>query len=79
MPLKLVPPRAGKTPYYAVRGTYLGVYLDRSTKTGSRAKAARSLAKWKDEIERGCLATPNEPTFLDAAVAYMAVSDDRFL
>lgn len=79
MPLKLIPPRPGKTPYYSVRGTHLGTYLDRSTKTGSRAKAAKFLVKWKDEIERGCHAKPAEPTFLDAAVAYMAVNDDRFL
>lgn len=79
MPLKLVPPRIGKTPYYAVRGTHLGVYLDRSTKTGSRSTARQFLAKWKDEIERDCLTKPGEPTFLDAAVAYMAAHDDRFL
>jgi hypothetical protein len=38
MPLKLVPPRPGKTPYWSVRGTYLGRYINRSTKTRSRSR-----------------------------------------
>lgn len=80
MPLKLVPPRAGKTPYWTVRGTYLGVYVERSTKTTERVKAQRSLAIWREEIERGRYAKPGEPTFLDAAVAYMAATgNERFL
>jgi len=28
MPLKLVPPRAGKTPFWSIRGTYLAGSLD---------------------------------------------------
>lgn len=80
MPLKLVPPRAGKTPFYSVRGTHLGTYLDRSTKTPDRTTARKLLAKWKDEIERGAVAIKGEPTFLDAAVAYMAATGiDRFM
>lgn len=80
MSLKLVAPREGKTPFWAVRGTHLGVKLDRSTKTPSRATAAAILRKWKDEIERGVLARPGEPTFLDAAVKYMAATgNERFL
>lgn len=79
MPLKIIPPRKGKTPYYSVRGTHLGVYLDRSTKTASRAEAARFLKLWKDEIDSGAFAKPGEPTFLDAAVPYMASNNDRFL
>jgi hypothetical protein len=31
MPLKLKIPRPGKTPYYSVRGTYLGVYVDKAS------------------------------------------------
>jgi hypothetical protein len=74
MPLKLIAPTPGRSPFYKVRGTHLGVYLDRSTKTAEQATARRLLAKWKDEIERGCLARPGEPTFLDAAVNYMAAT-----
>jgi integrase len=80
MPLKLIPPKPGKTPYYYVRGTHLGVALDRSTKTAERATAARFLKLWKDEIERGALARPGEPTFFDAAVNYMEqTGNERFV
>ena len=80
MPLKIVPPRAGKTPYYYVRGTHLGVSLDRSTKSTERATAAKFLKLWKDEIEQGRFARAKEPTFLDAAVSYMAdTGNDRFV
>jgi 23S rRNA maturation-related 3'-5' exoribonuclease YhaM len=43
MPLKLIPPRKGKTPYWSVRGTYLGQYVDRSTKAVRRAVAKQVL------------------------------------
>lgn len=77
MPFRLVPPRKGKTPYYAVKGTYLGVRLDRSTKTGNRALAGKILKKWEREVERGELAEPGEPTFASAAAAYMKAGGER--
>jgi len=58
MPLKLKPPRKGKTPYYSVRGTHLRVYVDRSTGTGDRKAADRIRRRWIDEIERGLYADP---------------------
>ena len=80
MPLKLVEPREGKTHFYSVRGTYLGQYVDRSTKTAVRTQAAKFLTLWKEEIERGAFARPGEPTFMDAAVNYMAATDnERFM
>jgi len=80
MPLKLVPPRAGKTPYWSVRGTHLGTHLDRSTKTAQQSVARQLLKKWKEEIERGAVARPGEPTFLDAAVKYIAATgNDDYL
>lgn len=80
MPLKIVPPRAGKTPYYSIRGTHLGTYLDRSTQSTERAQASRFLRLWKEEIERGRFTGPDEPNFVDAAVAYMAdTGNDRFV
>jgi integrase len=80
MPLKLVEPREGKTPYYSVRGTYLGVYVDRSTKTADKSQAAKFLTLWREEIQRGAFQRPGEKTFLDAAVAYMAAhADHRYL
>lgn len=80
MPLKLVPPRAGKTPYWSVRGHHLGTYVDRSTKTADKATAARFLKTWREDIERGALTRPGEPTFLDATVNYIAHrGNDEFL
>jgi integrase len=80
MPLKLVEPRKGKTPYYAVRGTYLGQRIDRSTKTRKRALALKLLKKWEGDIERGEFAQPGEPTFASAAIAYMnADGEARFM
>lgn len=80
MPLKLVPPRIGKTPFYAVRGSHLGVYLDRSTKTAEKSLAAKLLKAWKDDIERGAIARPGEPTWLDAVTSYIAATgNDDFL
>jgi integrase len=80
MPLKLIAPRTGKTPYWAVRGTYLGVRLDRSTKSRERTQAAKLLKVWKDDIERGRIARHGEPTFFDAAVNYMAqTGKERFV
>jgi integrase len=77
MPLKLIPPRNGKSPYWSIRGTYLGQYVDRSTKAVKRATAKLALAKWQREIEEGTFSVPNEPTFLSAAVAYMKNGGER--
>jgi integrase len=77
MPLKLVPPRKGWSPYFRVRGTYLGVYVNRSTKTCKRAVANKLLAKWQGDIERGEFAEADEATFASAALAYMKAGGDR--
>lgn len=77
MPLKPIPPRPGKTPYWSIRGTYLGVYVDRSAKTGSGAVARQLLKKWEREIERGEFAERAEPTFASAALSYMAAGGER--
>ena len=77
MPLKLVPPRRGKTRYWSVRGTYLGRYVDRSTKTSKRSVAKQFLEKWQHDIETGEFTIEEEPTFLSAAVDYMKAGGDR--
>ena len=77
MPLKLRPPRAGKTPYYYIRGTYLGVYIEESTGTGRREIAEKLLRKKRDDIERGAVARPGEPTFAEAAINYMTAGGER--
>jgi hypothetical protein len=53
MPLKLVPPRQGKTPFWYVRGSYLGIALDRSTKADKPRVARAVLKRWRTAIERG--------------------------
>lgn len=81
MPLKIVPPRAGKTPNYSIRGTYLGILVDRSAGTPKKAVAEKQLKKLRDAIE--CGEYPEKPkqrdapTFLSAAVKYMKAGRPR--
>ncbi len=81
MPLKLVPPRAGKTPNYSIRGKYLGIAVDRSTGTPKEAVAKRQLKNLETAIECGDYPPkpkqPDAPTFLSAAVAYMKAGRPR--
>jgi integrase len=77
MPIKLVPPRPGKTPNWSGRGTYLGRYINRSTKTRRRSLALKALARWQGEIERGEFTEPGDPTFASAALAYMKAGGER--
>src|SRR5262245_2852258 len=77
MPLKLVPPRKGKSSFWSVRGTYLGVYVDRTTKAGKKNVAIQVLKKIEREIERGEFAQPAELTFAAAALAYMEGGGER--
>lgn len=77
MPLKLIPPRFGRSPYWSVRGTYLGRHVDRSTKASDRKLAQRVLAQWKRDIEQGLFAEPQEPTFASAAINYMEAGGER--
>jgi integrase len=75
MPIKLVPPRSGKSPNWSLRGTYLGIYVDRSAGTDRRALAAQLLRDFQGKIERGEYPekpqAPVGPTFLSAAILYM--------
>ena len=79
MPLKLIPPRPGKTPNYTIRGTYLRIYVERTTGTPDKQRAAQVLKDVKQSIERGeyaakaepAVEAPRPPTFADAALAYL--------
>lgn len=75
MPLKIIEPRKGKTPNLSIRGTYLGVYVDKSCGTDRRSVAREQLAELRGKIERREYPAPAiqsaGPTFLSAAVAYM--------
>lgn len=77
MPLKLKDPRKGKSPNYSIRGTYRGVYVDKSCGTHKRSFALTELKLLEEDIDHGRY-PPKEaptgreqPTFLSAAVAYM--------
>ncbi len=83
MPLKLVPPRKGKSPNFTIRGTYLGIAVDKSSGTHKRSVARTILANLERAIERGeyppkqAAASDRERTFLTAAVAYMEAGRSR--
>ena len=73
MPWKLVPPRKGKTPYWYIRGKYLGIALDDSAGTTEERAARRILKTWREQAERGEFqkkpsSDPAPATFLSAAV-----------
>lgn len=76
MPLKLVPPREGRSPFWRVCGTYLGVRLNKSTKTRKRTVALQALKRIERDIER-CEFTGRETTFAGAAIAYMNAGGER--
>jgi integrase len=80
MPLKLVPPRAGKSPNYRIRGTYYGVPIDCTAGTPDRSKASKALAKLKADIESGAYAPRSGLTFAEAALSYIrSGGEDRFM
>lgn len=82
MPLKLVAPKAGRSPFYRVRGTEFGVYCDRSTQTSDRREAQRFLTQWREEAKQAALQGGRKaaPTFASASLAYMrAGRPTRFL
>jgi integrase len=80
MPLKLVAPRAGKSPNFTIRGTYLGIYVERTAGTPDRAKARQVLNGIKKDIEGGAFKPRKGLTFAGAAMAYIrAGGDDRFV
>lgn len=81
MPLKLVPPRQGKSQNWSIRGTYLKVGVNRSAGTDRRAIAARIMRDIEERIERGEFPEKREtarpPTFLSAAVTYLKARPQR--
>lgn len=89
MPLKLKDPREGKSPNYSIRGTYLGVYVERTAGTPNKRLAQQALDRIKKQIERGEYRQPDagdvepekrEHTFADAALAYLkAGGESAFL
>lgn len=80
MPLRLIAPKAGRTPNWSIRGTHLGVRVERTTGTPRKALAQAMLVRIREEIERGAFVVSGGPTFASAALTYLdAGGDDRFL
>ena len=80
MPLKLCPPRTGKSPNWTIRGTYLGVRVNQTAGTADVKLARKILAKVKDEIESGASSKSGAPTLAVAALKYIeAGGDERFI
>jgi integrase len=84
VPLKLRPPRKGKTPNFEIRGSYLGVHVEVSSGTYKRSVARDKIRAIEECIEKhhqypAPEPTPNsgEPTFVSAAVAYMQAGGER--
>jgi integrase len=83
MPLKLVQARNSKTKNLYIRGTYLGVAVDKSCRTDRRSVAQSILKRIQVGIERGeyppreAAPRPNEPAFLSAALTYMEAGRRR--
>jgi integrase len=78
MPLKLRPPRKGKTPNFEIRGTHLRVRVETSSGTDRRSLARKRLRQIEECIEQhGQYPAPapkhhsGEPTFLSAANKYL--------
>src|SRR6185369_5458125 len=62
---------------FYIRGSYLGVFINESTKTDRKALALKLLKVRENEIERSRLEPANSrTTFLSAAVAYMEAGGD---
>jgi integrase len=82
-PGKLVQARNAKTKNLYIRGTYLGIAVDKSCRTNRRPVAQSILKRIQGEIERGeyppreAAPRANEPTFLSAALAYMEAGRRR--
>jgi integrase len=84
MPLKLVPPRKGKSPNWTIRGTHLKVHVDKTSGTDRRSLARSIRDELERKIERGEYppkeaeaGTREVVTFADAALAYLEAGRRR--
>jgi integrase len=82
MPLTLVKPALGRTPFYRVRGYEAGVSVNRSTGTSDRRTAQGLLNTWREEARRLAVNghKPDVPTFAVAVASYLkADRSHRFI
>ena len=84
MPLRLRPPRAGKTPNFEIRGTHRRCRVETSSGTPKRSEALKELRRIENIIdEHGQYPAPEfkpdpgQPNFVTAAVAYMEAGGER--
>ena len=81
MPLRIVEARSSKTKKLYIRGSHLGVRVDKSCRTDRRSLARSVLKRLEQAIERGEYpprqVSCGEPSFLTAAVAYMEAGRSR--
>jgi integrase len=80
MPYALVPPKAGRSPFWRVRGTEFSIPIDRSTQTSDKRVAAKLLAQWRTEAQQLAVAPPDATsglTFASASIAYMNAGGER--
>lgn len=77
MPLKLIPPREGKSPNWSIRGTHFRVRVDQTAGTPDRKVAAKKLTQIRADIESGEFSRPGAPTFASAALDYIEASGER--
>jgi integrase len=78
MSLRLIPPRKDRSPNWTIRGTHLGVNVNRrSTGTSDRRLALKALKRAEREIEDGTFVEPGAATFASAAVSYMKAGGER--
>jgi integrase len=72
MPLKLIPPRSGRSPNWTIRGAYLGVSIDRTAGTSKRAVAEQRRRQIEATIEGGQYQQQKcAVTFAAAALTYV--------
>lgn len=75
MPLKVHPPRAGRSKNCRIRGTYLGVPVDRSAGTPKKTIAEKVRQEFERDIERGAFVSG--PVFAAAVVTYLKGGGER--
>jgi integrase len=72
MPLKLVPPREGRSRHWRIRGTIKGRYIDESTGVSSQTRAEEIRIKRENELlDQAIFGAKATTTFAVAAVSYL--------
>ena len=72
MPLRCVPPRAGKSPFWYIRGTLYGRTVEASTKARDKKSAQRFKERFEIELAKADAEKRSPATFRLAAEQYKA-------